>query len=76
MGKAALAAIALPENLIAWGPDPEGKASYPIVTYTWVICYKNNKDAKKGEIASRRADLVRDRRSEGKRREGIHSPTG
>ena len=49
-GKAALAAIALPEDLIAWGPDPEGKDSYPIVTYTWVICYKNYKDAKKAKL--------------------------
>ncbi len=49
-GKAALAAIALPENLIAWGPDPEGKVSYPIVTYTWIICYKNYKDAKKARL--------------------------
>jgi phosphate transport system substrate-binding protein len=48
--KAALDAIALPENLIAFGPDPEGKASYPIVTYTWIICYKNNKDAKKAQL--------------------------
>ncbi|MGO9108370.1 MAG: phosphate ABC transporter substrate-binding protein PstS [Thermoguttaceae bacterium] len=48
--KAALAAITLPENLIAWGPDPEGKDSYPIVTYTWVICYKHNKDAKKAKL--------------------------
>jgi phosphate transport system substrate-binding protein len=48
--KAALDAITLPENLIAWGPDPDGKASYPIVTYTWIICYKNNKDAKKAKV--------------------------
>ena len=48
--KAALDAIDLPENLIAWGPDPEGKTSYPIVTYTWIICYKNNKDAKKAKV--------------------------
>jgi phosphate transport system substrate-binding protein len=48
--KAALEAIKLPENLIAWGPDPEGKSSYPIVTYSWVICYKDNKDANKAKL--------------------------
>ena len=36
--------------LIAWGPDPEGKASYPIVTYTWIICNKTYKDAKKAKL--------------------------
>ena len=46
-GKATLAAIDLPENLIAFASDPEGKDSYPIVTYTWIICYKVNKTAKK-----------------------------
>ena len=48
--KAALDAITLPESLIAWGPDPEGKASYPIVTYTWIICNKTYKDAKKAKV--------------------------
>jgi phosphate transport system substrate-binding protein len=48
-GKAALASIELPENLIAFQPDPEGKESYPIVTYSWIICYKNYKDPKKAQ---------------------------
>jgi phosphate transport system substrate-binding protein len=46
-GQAALASVSLPENLIAWLPDPAGDASYPIVTYTWIICYKHYADAKK-----------------------------
>ena len=46
-GQAALATAKLPEDLIAWVPDPEGDASYPIVTYTWIICYKKYDDAKK-----------------------------
>jgi phosphate transport system substrate-binding protein len=46
-GRATLASIELPESLMAFAPDPEGKNSYPIVTYTWVICYKNYKDARK-----------------------------
>ena len=46
-GQAALATVSLPENLVAWAPDPPGKESYPIVTFTWLLCYKNSNDAKK-----------------------------
>ena len=45
--QAALATGELPENLIAWLPDPTGDASYPIVTYTWVLCYKRYDDKNK-----------------------------
>jgi phosphate transport system substrate-binding protein len=38
--QAALAGIEMPEDLIAWLPDPDGEESYPIVTYTWIMCYK------------------------------------
>jgi phosphate transport system substrate-binding protein len=48
-GAAALASASMPEDLIAWIPDPAGKDSYPIVTYTWLICYKKYDDAKKAE---------------------------
>jgi phosphate transport system substrate-binding protein len=48
-GQAALATAVFPENLIAWVPDPSGKDSYPIVTFTWLICYKKYDDAKKME---------------------------
>ncbi|MGL5083506.1 MAG: phosphate ABC transporter substrate-binding protein PstS [Microcoleaceae cyanobacterium] len=34
---AALAAVELPENLRAFIDDPEGEASYPIVTYSWML---------------------------------------
>ncbi|MGA8832518.1 MAG: phosphate ABC transporter substrate-binding protein PstS [Desulfomonilaceae bacterium] len=47
--QAALAAVELPENLIAWLPDPQGEKSYPIVTYTWLLCYKQYSDPKKVE---------------------------
>ena len=47
--QAALAAVELPENLIAWLPDPQGEKSYPIVTYTWLLCYKQYSDPKKLE---------------------------
>ena len=46
-GQAALAGVKLSEDLTAWVPDPEGDPSYPIVTYTWIICYKKYDNAKK-----------------------------
>jgi phosphate transport system substrate-binding protein len=46
-GQAALASVTLPDNLIAWASDPEAADAYPIVTYTWLICYRNYPDAKK-----------------------------
>jgi phosphate transport system substrate-binding protein len=44
---AALASVKLPADLRAWVPDPEGAKSYPIVTYTWMLFYRENKDPKK-----------------------------
>ncbi|KST67584.1 phosphate ABC transporter substrate-binding protein PstS [Mastigocoleus testarum] len=35
-----LSAVTLPENLRAFIEDPEGKESYPIVTYSWILAYK------------------------------------
>ncbi|MGK7944516.1 MAG: phosphate ABC transporter substrate-binding protein PstS [Microcystaceae cyanobacterium] len=37
---ATLAAVELPENLRAFITDPEGDESYPIVTYTWMLIYR------------------------------------
>jgi len=37
---AALSGVELPADLRAWLPDPAGAAAYPIVTYTWLLCYK------------------------------------
>lgn len=48
-GQAALASVKLPDDLIAWLPDPEGDASYPIATYTWIIVYKKYADPKKAQ---------------------------
>ena len=45
--QAALAAIEMPDDLIAWAPDPEGVDAYPIITYTWLLCYKKYSDADK-----------------------------
>jgi phosphate transport system substrate-binding protein len=46
-GQAALASVTLPDNLIAWASDPLAADAYPIVTYTWLICYRKYPDAKK-----------------------------
>ena len=43
----ALSAATLPENLRAFVTDPEGEASYPIVTYTWLLAYENYDDPDK-----------------------------
>ncbi len=44
--KAALASAQLPADLIAWVSDPDGADAYPIVTFTWMLFYKqyDNKD--------------------------------
>ena len=52
----ALGAVTLPENLRAFITDPEGAESYPIVTYTWLLCHpkyddKNKADAIKAMVA-------------------------
>lgn len=44
-----LVAISIPEDMIAWEPDPAGVRSYPIVTYTWMIFRKNNGDKNKAK---------------------------
>lgn len=45
-GKNSLASVKLPENLRAWIADPAGADDYPIVTYTWLLCYKKYDDPK------------------------------
>jgi len=42
----ALAAVELPADLRAWLPDPTSADAYPIVTYTWLLCYKKYADPK------------------------------
>jgi phosphate transport system substrate-binding protein len=44
--RTALATAKFPKNLRAWVPDPEGDASYPIVTYTWLCCYQHYSNPK------------------------------
>jgi phosphate transport system substrate-binding protein len=47
--RAALSSVQLPEDLIAWVSDPAGAESYPIVTYTWLLCYKKYADPGKAK---------------------------
>jgi phosphate transport system substrate-binding protein len=54
--QSALAGVTMPADLIAWASDPDGKESYPIVTYTWMICYKKYTDAAK---ATALKDLIK-----------------
>lgn len=44
-----LEAVKLPDNLVAFITDPEGKDSYPIVTYTWIMAYDNYPDQNKAQ---------------------------
>lgn len=49
-GQAALASVTdIPNDLVVWLPDPDGAESYPIVSYTWLLCYQKYEDAKKSE---------------------------
>jgi phosphate transport system substrate-binding protein len=38
---AALASAEMPENLRVYVPDPAGPGAYPIVTFSWILLYKN-----------------------------------
>jgi phosphate transport system substrate-binding protein len=41
-GQATLNSAPLPKNLLGWISDPEGKDSYPVVTYTWLLVRKGH----------------------------------
>ncbi len=47
--QSALASIDLFEDLIGWIPDPTPTDAYPIVTFTWLICYKKYGERGKAE---------------------------
>src|SRR5215470_11818513 len=49
-GSAALASAQMPDDLVVWASDPEAKEAYPIVTYTWMIFYKQYKDKQKLDV--------------------------
>jgi len=42
--RAALAAAEVPENFRVFVPDPKGKESYPIVTFSWILLRKKYQD--------------------------------
>jgi phosphate transport system substrate-binding protein len=49
-GSSALATllnVEMPDNLRAFFPDPDGTDSYPIVTYSWLLLYKQYDDQHK-----------------------------
>jgi phosphate transport system substrate-binding protein len=46
-GLATLLHVDLPENLRAFFPDPDGPDSYPLVTYSWLLLYKQYNDQHK-----------------------------
>jgi phosphate transport system substrate-binding protein len=48
-GQKALAGVELPANMRAWITDPAEPDAYPIVTYTWLLCYKKYPDPKTAE---------------------------
>lgn len=54
--QAALAGVQLPPDLRAWIPDPDGAGAYPIVTYTWLLCYKKYADP---SVATALAKVIR-----------------
>ena len=43
-GEAAIAAVELPEDMRVWLDDPQAGAAYPIVTYTWLLFYRDQRD--------------------------------
>jgi phosphate transport system substrate-binding protein len=63
-GQAALSSAPLPDDMIAWAPDPDVPEAYPIVTYTWLICYKKYPDKQKLQAMQ---DLVRFGLTEGQK---------
>src|SRR5262249_732170 len=43
-GLATLQNVEMPENLRIFFPDPDGQDSYPIVTFSWLLLYKQYDD--------------------------------
>ncbi len=40
----------MPANLRMFSPDPPGKSSYPLVTYSWILLYGSYPDTEKGAV--------------------------
>ena len=60
--KSTLQAVELPENLRAFISDPEGENSYPIVTYTWLLTYKEYPDSNTSQALEK---MIEDALNEG-----------
>jgi phosphate transport system substrate-binding protein len=58
-GEAALEGVDLPKDFRIWVPDPKGKAAYPIVTYTWLLCYKDYSKYKYPRLAGPLKEVIR-----------------
>jgi phosphate transport system substrate-binding protein len=43
-GLAALASEVMPDHMLLWLPDPAGENAYPIVTYSWLLFYRQYAD--------------------------------
>ena len=71
-GKDALASVQLPANLRAWITDPAGANAYPIVTYTWLLCYKKYDDPQDRADPQVGDPLRPDARPEVQRRTRLH----
>ena len=69
----ALASVKMPEDLRCWLPDPEGKDSYPIVTYTWLLCYKKYPDAASSKALKSVDQVLPDRRQKIECRDGLRA---
>jgi len=52
-GQSALASAKIPENMVVWLSDPEGKNSYPITTFTWMLFYKQYSTPEKAAAIKR-----------------------
>jgi phosphate transport system substrate-binding protein len=63
-GQAALASAVVPDDMIVWASDPDVAEAYPIVTYTWLICYKKYPDKSKLQAVQ---ELVKYGLTEGQR---------
>ncbi len=62
----------IPEDFRIWLPDPEAADAYPIVTYTWIMCYKQYDDAAKLEALEEGGEVLPDGRAEDQHGTGLH----
>ena len=52
-GEAAIAAAAIPDDLVIVAPDPAGADAYPIVTFTWVLLHETPPQRTKADAVRR-----------------------